>query len=77
MKIEIFGTGCAKCEKLTEAAKASADKLNLDYEIEKIQDFNEIAKRGVLITPALAVDGTLKVVGRIPNDIELAEMLQQ
>lgn len=77
MKIEIFGTGCAKCEKLTEAAKSVASQLNLDYEIEKIQDYNEIAKRGILITPALAIDGDVKVIGRVPNETELTALLQQ
>ena len=76
MKIEIFGTGCAKCEKLTEAAKGAAEGLGVNYELLKVQDLNEIAKRGILMTPALAVDGVLKLVGRVPDTGELAKLLQ-
>ncbi len=77
MKIEILGAGCAKCEKLAETAKAAAEQLNLDYQIEKIQDLNGIAKRGVLITPALAVNGEVKVVGRVPSLDEVTALLQR
>ena len=61
MKIQILGTGCAKCNQLAAAAKAAADRLGLDYEMEKVTDFLRFADFGVMITPALVVDGKLKV----------------
>ncbi|MFP4145653.1 MAG: thioredoxin family protein [Phycisphaeraceae bacterium] len=65
MKIQILGTGCPKCQKLTENAKAAADQLGLDYEIEKVTDLGEITRFGVMMTPALAVDGQVKSAGRL------------
>lgn len=77
MKIEILGTGCPKCEALTVNAKAAADKLGLPYELVKVKDFNEIAKRGVLMTPALAINGTVKVTGKVASEEEIAALLLQ
>ncbi|MCK5916213.1 MAG: TM0996/MTH895 family glutaredoxin-like protein [Deltaproteobacteria bacterium] len=65
MKIQILGTGCLKCEKLAEAAEAAAQELQLDYELEKVTDINQIMTMGVMLTPALAVDGVVKVVGKV------------
>lgn len=77
MKIEILGTGCAKCNQLTENARAAVERLGLeDCAIVKVQDFNEIAKRGVLVTPALLVDGTVKVIGRAASTDEIARILK-
>ena len=59
MIIEILGPGCAKCESLVEKTREVANRLGLEYDLVKVRDFNEIANRGVLVTPALAVDGTV------------------
>jgi small redox-active disulfide protein 2 len=75
-KLQILGTGCAKCNQLTAAATAAAARLGLEYEVEKITDFMRFADFGVMITPALVVDGTLKVSGKVPSDAELEKMLQ-
>jgi len=75
MKIQILGTGCAKCNQLAASAKAAADRLGLDCEMEKVTDFIRFAEVGVMITPALVVDGKLKVAGRVPSDKELEKML--
>ena len=75
MKLQILGTGCAKCEQLAAATKTAADRLGLDYEIEKVTDFIRFAELGVMVTPALLVDGKLKVAGRVPSDAELEKML--
>lgn len=64
-KIEILGTGCPKCRKLAEHAEAAARELCIDYELVKVTDINEIMKYGVMMTPALAVDGDVKSVGRV------------
>lgn len=74
-KVEILGTGCLKCEKLAENAKAAAEELGLDYELVKITDINEIMKFGIMITPGLAVDGEVKVVGKVPAVDEIKKML--
>jgi len=71
-KIQILGAGCPKCTKLAENAEAAAKSLGIEYEIEKIKDINDIMKFGVMVTPALAVDGEVKIVGKVPppEDIE-------
>ena len=56
-KLQILGTGCPKCVKLAEAAHAAADQLGLECEIEKVTDINRIVSFGVMMTPALVVDG--------------------
>jgi small redox-active disulfide protein 2 len=74
-KLQILGTGCPKCQKLTEVAEAAARELGLEYELEKVKDINEIMKFGVMVTPALVVDGKVKVAGRVPPQAELKQML--
>jgi small redox-active disulfide protein 2 len=75
MKLQILGTGCAKCNQLAASTKAAADRLGLDYEMEKVTDFMRFAELGVMVTPALIVDGKLKVAGRVPTDADLEKML--
>lgn len=75
MKIEILGTGCAKCNMLEATAKSAADKLGLTYEIEHIKDINEFMKRGVLFTPALAIDGKVVASGKVPSESEISRLL--
>lgn len=75
MKIEILGTGCKKCETLAANAKAAADKLGLAYELVKVRDLSKIAQFGVLVTPALAIDGEVKFAGKVPSEAELTSLL--
>lgn len=75
MKIQILGTGCAKCQKLAKQAEAAAQELNLDYELVKISDIKEITSFGVMMTPALAIDGQVKLTGRVPSTDELKRIL--
>ncbi|HOO18479.1 MAG: TM0996/MTH895 family glutaredoxin-like protein [Phycisphaerae bacterium] len=75
MKIEILGTGCKKCETLAANAKAAADKLGLAYELVKVTDLSKIAQFGVLVTPALAIDGEVKFAGKVPSEAELTSLL--
>ena len=74
-KLQVLGTGCPKCKKLAENAEAAAKALGIEYELEKVTDINEIMKMGVMMTPALAVDGEVKVVGKVPSVEELKVML--
>ncbi len=73
--IQILGTGCPKCKKLAENAEAAAKELGIEYELEKVTDINDILKAGVMMTPALAVDGEVKVSGRVPSAEEIKAML--
>ena len=76
MKLQILGTGCAKCDQLASATQAAAERLGIDFEMEKISDFMRFADFGVMITPALVVDGKLKVAGKVPSDADLEAMLK-
>ncbi|MHC4843737.1 MAG: thioredoxin family protein [Planctomycetota bacterium] len=75
MKIQILGTGCPKCEKLAENAESAAAEMGIDFILEKITDINDIMKFGVMVTPALVVDGRVKVVGKVPSIIEIKKIL--
>ena len=75
MKIEILGTGCPKCEELAKNAKTAIEELGLDAEVIKVTDIVEIANRGVMMTPALSVDGDIKLVGKVATPGELKALL--
>ncbi len=75
MKLEILGTGCPKCKKLTELAQETATELGLSFEIVKVVQINDIMNYGVMITPALAIDGKVVVAGRIPSKEEIKKWL--
>ncbi len=74
-KIQILGTGCPKCGKLAENAEAAARAAGIEYEIEKVTDLNRIMEMGVMITPALAIDGEVKASGKVPSPEEIKELL--
>ncbi len=76
MKIQVLGTGCAKCKLLAEQTERAVRELGLDAEVEKVTEINEILDFGVMMTPALAVDGEVKVVGKVPAMDELKDMLK-
>ena len=75
MKVSILGTGCAKCEKLQANAEQALTELGLAADLEKVSDLQGIMSFGVMMTPALAVDGEVKVAGKVPSVAELKEML--
>mgnify|MGYP000229957947 CR=1 FL=1 len=74
-KLQILGTGCPKCQKLTENTEAAAKELGLQYELEKVKEINQIMTFGVMMTPALAVDGVVKVSGKVPSVDEIKKLL--
>jgi small redox-active disulfide protein 2 len=76
MKLQILGTGCAKCNALTQVTEQAAQALGVPYELEKVTDLKQIMAFGVMITPALVVDGKVKVSGKVPNVKELKARLQ-
>lgn len=75
-KIQILGTGCPKCTKLAEHAEAAAKAAGVEYELEKVTDVSAIMAFGVMMTPALAVDGQVKCVGKVPSAQEIRGMIE-
>lgn len=76
-KIQILGTGCARCVQLTNATRTVADQLGLAYELEKVTDMLKFADFGVMVTPALVVDGKVLAAGKVPSQDELRALLQR
>lgn len=74
-KIQVLGTGCPKCKKLFEAVQLAVKELGIEAEVTKVEDINEIIAFNVMMTPALAIDGNVKVVGRIPKPDELKTII--
>lgn len=74
-KIQILGTGCPKCKQLAANAEAAAQALGIEYEVEKVTQINDIMKFGVMVTPALAIDGQVKVSGKVASPDEIKKML--
>lgn len=73
--LKILGTGCPKCKKLAENAERAARQLGIPYQLEKVTDIKEIMEFGVMMTPALAIDGVVKVSGKVPTAEELERIL--
>ncbi len=74
-KIEILGTGCPKCKKLTEQTRQAAGEIGLDCNIEKVEDIQKIMAYGVMMTPALVVDGKVMITGKVPSVDELKKLI--
>jgi len=74
-KIEILGSGCPKCHKLESMVKEAVAKHDIDAEVTHVYDINRIVDYGVMVTPALVVDGELKVSGKLPGEKELLEAI--
>ncbi|OIO73708.1 MAG: thioredoxin family protein [Elusimicrobia bacterium CG1_02_37_114] len=77
MKIEILGTGCPKCKKLMELTEKAVKDTGVSAEISKVDKINDIMNYGVMVTPALAVDGEVKVSGRIPSEEEIKNWIKK
>ena len=76
MKIEILGTGCPKCKMTEKIVRKTVDELGVQVEIVKIEDLQEIINRGVMMTPAVVVDGETKIVGHVPSANEVKKLLK-
>lgn len=74
-KVQILGTGCPKCIKLAEHAESAIRELDAEYEIEKVTDIKAIMSYGVMMTPALVVDGEVKFSGKVPSVEEIKRVL--
>jgi small redox-active disulfide protein 2 len=76
MKIEILGTGCPKCRDTEKIVRQVIDELERDIEIYKVDSVEDILERGVMMTPAVAVDSEIKITGRVPDEVELRRLLE-
>ncbi|MEJ2187784.1 MAG: thioredoxin family protein [Gemmatimonadota bacterium] len=76
-KIQVLGTGCPKCQKLEENARAAIQELGLDVAVEKVTDIAQIARMGVMMTPALAVDGHVRSTGHLLSVSQVKTLLSQ
>ncbi len=74
-KIQILGTGCPKCKKLAENAAAAVKAAGVEAEVEKVTQINDIMAMGVMMTPALAIDGQVKVTGKVASADEIQALL--
>jgi len=77
VKIEILGTGCPKCKKLNELVEEAVNELVVSAEIIKVTDINKIIDYGVMVTPALVIDGDVKVAGKTPSKQEITEWIKE
>ncbi|MCX7788879.1 MAG: thioredoxin family protein [Spirochaetes bacterium] len=77
MRIQILGTGCPKCKLLEEHARQAVQELGVRAEIEKVTNIEEIHRFGVMMTPALAIDGSVKAAGRILTKDQIIELLRK
>ena len=74
--IEILGTGCAKCAQLQQNTEQALAELGIAAAVEKVQDINQIVQYGVMMTPALVVDGEVKLMGKVASAEEIKRLLQ-
>jgi small redox-active disulfide protein 2 len=77
MKIAILGTGCPKCRQTAEVVRQAVERAGVDATIQKVEDIQEIVKYRVMRTPALAVDGQVKISGKVPSVEEVVTLLTQ
>ncbi len=75
MRIEIVGTGCAKCKRQTKNVERAVKEMGVDVEVVKVEDISAIMNSGVMMTPAIAIDGEIKASGRIVDVEELKRLL--
>jgi small redox-active disulfide protein 2 len=76
VKIQILGTGCPKCKKLTENAETALKELGMEAAVEKVTDLKAIMKYGVMMTPALVINGQVKVAGKVASVQEIKDLLK-
>lgn len=76
MKIEVLGTGCAKCRTTEKVVKKAVEELGIQAEVVKVEDLQEIIDRGVMMTPAVIIDGEVKIVGHTPTVEEIKKLIK-
>ena len=77
MKIQILGTGCPSCKETTKNAEKAVRDLGVDAEIVKVDNIKDIMNFGVMMTPALAIDGDVKISGNLPSPEQIAGWIKK
>ena len=77
LKLQVLGSGCPKCEQLSRNVAEAAKELGVEYELEKVKDLKAMMAMGVMMTPALVIDGEVKVVGKVPGVSDIRKMLAE
>ncbi|MDX9798523.1 MAG: thioredoxin family protein [Bacteroidales bacterium] len=77
MKIEVLGMGCPKCKKTFQNARQAVEELGIEAEIIKVEELDKITEYGVMMTPALVIDGEVKVTGKIPGKEEIKAWIKE
>ena len=77
MDIKILGSGCANCAKLEKVTKEGLTQLGIEAQVEKVEDMQKIMAYGVMSTPALVINGVVKLVGKVPNKVKIIEILEK
>jgi small redox-active disulfide protein 2 len=77
MKIEILGTGCSKCKKTKEVIEKALKEIGVEAEVVKVEDFETILNYGVMVTPAVVIDGEVKLAGKIPDEKEVRKWIAE
>jgi small redox-active disulfide protein 2 len=75
MRVQVLGPGCAKCKELSKRTESAVQHLGLELAVEKVTDLTEIMKFGIMTTPALVIDGAVKIAGRVPTESEIQTIL--
>ena len=75
MKIQVLGTGCPKCNKTYENVRRAVSEAGIDAEVEKVEDLKAIMEFNVMMTPAVAIDGDVRISGKVPSVEEIKELL--
>ncbi len=76
MKVQVYGTGCARCDMLEKAAKQAIKEMGVNVEVVKVNDMIDIIEAGILATPGFAVDGEVKSMGRVPSQDEIKNWIK-
>jgi small redox-active disulfide protein 2 len=76
MRIEVFGTGCVKCKRLEKNVREALASGNIEAELVKVEDMDAIMEHGIMVTPALAIDGDVKLMGKVPSVEELIKVIK-
>ena len=75
MKLTVYGPGCARCQQTEQVARHAVQQAGVEAEVEKVTDVREMAKAGVLMTPALAIDGRIVISGKVPDVSEVVSLI--
>jgi small redox-active disulfide protein 2 len=77
IKVQVLGTGCSKCKTLEERVRQLIAQHQLNIDVEKVSDLQEIMKHGIMTTPGLVINGVVKSVGTVPKDSQLLQWLKE